>query len=317
MNQRLHEIDQAIGELTAAQARRKQLTAQMDELYRQREERQARVEETAAIFRKEQDDVDRLENGGIHALLLALTGDKEKWLDKARREALAAKFQYDQARADLEYLENRLSDLIRERDGLICSPKKLEQLWREKSDLVKSMGGQRAARLIEVEQQLAALEGQQKELREAISAGESAKRLLGQVQDDLDAARGFGTWDMLGGGLIATASKHERLDSAQSTIRAAQQALCDFRTELADVSDIRVPNIQIGPFATFMDYFFDDIFSDWYVQSSIRKAQDRVSEVHMKLTAALRTLNTAAGELATRRAPLAAERDELLNTASL
>ena len=36
MNQRLHEIDQAIEALTAAQARRKQLPAQMDELYRHR-----------------------------------------------------------------------------------------------------------------------------------------------------------------------------------------------------------------------------------------------------------------------------------------
>lgn len=65
MNQRLHEIDQAIEALTAAQARRKQLTAQMDELYRQRCERQARVEETARIFRKEQDEVDLLKKGGF------------------------------------------------------------------------------------------------------------------------------------------------------------------------------------------------------------------------------------------------------------
>ena len=122
---------------------------------------------------------------------------------------------------------------------------------------------------------------------------------------------------MLGGGLIATMAKHDWLDGAQSTIRAAQRALCDFRTELVDVSDLQVPNIQIGPLATFMDYFFDGIFSDWYVQSGIKKAQDRVSEVHVDLTAVLRTLNTAAEELETRLAPLKAEREELLNTATL
>lgn len=317
MKQRLFEIDRAIGELTAAQARHKQLTAQMEELYRQRCERQARVEETARIFRKEQDDVDRLEKGGLQALLLALTGGREERLDRERREALAAKLQYDQARSDLDYLDNRLSDLIRERNSLICSPKKLEQLWQEKAGLVKAMGGCRADRLVAVERQLAALERRQKELNEAISAGEQAKRLLGQVQDDLDGARGFGTWDMLGGGLIATAAKHDRLDSAQSTIRATQRALCDFRAQLTDVDDIRVPDIRIGPFATFADYFFDDIFSDWLVQSGIKKAQDGVSEVHMKLTAALRTLKTAAQELETRRAPLAAERQELLDTTGL
>lgn len=316
MNQRLYEIDQAIEALTAAQARRKQLDAQIEELHRQRGERQAKVDETAQSFRKEQDDVDKLEKGGVHAFLLTLIGHKEERLDKERREALAAKLQYDQARSDLEYLENKLNGLIRERDGLRDAPEQLEALWTEKAELVKAMGGQTGARLVELDRQLSDVTHQQKELEEALSAGENAKRLLGQVQDDLDSARSWGTWDMLGGGLIATMAKHDRLDSAQSSIRAAQRALSDFRTELADVSQLQVPNIQIGEFATFADYFFDGIFSDWYVQSSIKTAQEGVSEVHMKLTAALRDLETASQDLNDQQASLKREREELLDSVS-
>lgn len=316
MNQRLYEIDQAIEALTAAQARRKQLDAQIEELHRQRGERQAKVDETAQSFRKEQDDVDKLEKGGVHAFLLTLIGHKEERLDKERREALAAKLQYDQARSDLEYLENKLNGLIRERDGLRDAPEQLEALWTEKAELVKTMGGQTGARLVELDRQLSDVTHQQKELEEALSAGENAKRLLGQVQDDLDSARGWGTWDMLGGGLIATMAKYDRLDSAQSSIRAAQRALSDFRTELADVSQLQVPNIQIGEFATFADYFFDGIFSDWYVQSSIKTAQEGVSEVHMKLTAALRDLEAASQDLNDQQASLKREREELLDSVS-
>ena len=316
MNQRLYEIDQAIEALTAAQARRKQLDAQIEELHRQRGERQAKVDETAQSFRKEQDDVDKLEKGGVHAFLLTLIGHKEERLDKERREALAAKLQYDQARSDLEYLENKLNGLIRERDGLRDAPEQLEALWTEKAELVKAMGGQTGARLVELDRQLSDVTHQQKELEEALSAGENAKRLLGQVQDDLDSARSWGTWDMLGGGLIATMAKHDRLDSAQSSIRAAQRALSDFRTELADVSQLQVPNIQIGEFATFADYFFDGIFSDWYVQSSIKTAQEGVSVVHMKLTAALRDLETASQDLNDQQASLKREREELLDSVS-
>lgn len=316
MNQRLYEIDQAIDALTAAQARRKQLDAQIEELHRQRGERQAKVDETAQSFRKEQDDVDKLEKGGVHAFLLTLIGHKEERLDKERREALAAKLQYDQARSDLEYLENKLNGLIRERDGLRDAPEQLEALWTEKAELVKTMGGQTGARLMELDRQLSDVTHQQKELEEALSAGENAKRLLGQVQDDLDSARGWGTWDMLGGGLIATMAKYDRLDSAQSSIRAAQRALSDFRTELADVSQLQVPSIQIGEFATFADYFFDGIFSDWYVQSSIKTAQEGVSEVHMKLTAALRDLEAASQDLNDQQASLKREREELLDSVS-
>ena len=316
MNQRLYEIDQAIDALTAAQARRKQLDAQIEELHRQRGERQAKVDETAQSFRKEQDDVDKLEKGGVHAFLLTLIGHKEERLDKERREALAAKLQYDQARSDLEYLENKLNGLIRERDGLRDAPEQLEALWTEKAELVKAMGGQTGARLVELDRQLSDVTHQQKELEEALSAGENAKRLLGQVQDDLDSARSWGTWDMLGGGLIATMAKYDRLDSAQSSIRAAQRALSDFRTELADVSQLQVPSIQIGEFATFADYFFDGIFSDWYVQSSIKKAQEGVSEVHMKLTAALRDLEAASQDLNDQQASLKREREDLLDSVS-
>ena len=316
MNQRLYEIDQAIDALTAAQARRKQLDAQIEELHRQRGERQAKVDETAQSFRKEQDDVDKLEKGGVHAFLLTLIGHKEERLDKERREALAAKLQYDQARSDLEYLENKLNGLIRERDGLRDAPEQLEALWTEKAELVKAMGGQTGARLVELDRQLSDVTHQQKELEEALSAGENAKRLLGQVQDDLDSARSWGTWDMLGGGLIATMAKHDRLDSAQSSIRAAQRALSDFRTELADVRQLQVPSIQIGEFATFADYFFDGIFSDWYVQSSIKTAQEGVSEVHMKLTAALRDLEAASQDLNDQQASLKREREELLDSVS-
>lgn len=317
MRERLQEIDQGIARLTAAEARRKQLTAQIEELYRQRGERQAKVEETAAIFRKEQDDVDKLEKGGLRALLLSLTGDKEERLDQERREALAAKCQYEQARSDLDYLERKLSDLIREREGLLSAPSQLEDLWEEKAELVKSMGGPRGERLVALDREQTELLHQQKELREAISAGENAKRLLGQVQDDLDSARSWGTWDMLGGGLVATMAKHDRLDSAQSSIRAAQRALSDFRTELADVGRLEVPSIQIGEFATFADYFFDNIFSDWYVQSSIKKAQYGISEARMKLTAALRTLTAARQDLDERLAQLDRERENLLDTSTL
>ena len=316
MNQRLYEIDQAIEALTAAQARRKQLDAQIEELHRQRGERQAKVDETAQSFRKEQDDVDKLEKGGVHAFLLTLIGHKEERLDKERREALAAKLQYDQARSDLEYLENKLNGLIRERDGLQDAPEQLEALWTEKAELVKAMGGQTGARLVELDRQLSDVTHQQKELEEALSAGENAKRLLGQVQDDLDSARSWGTWDMLGGGLIATMAKYDWLDSAQSSIRAAQRALSDFRTELADVSQLQVPNIQIGEFATFADYFFDGIFSDWYVQSSIKTAQEGVSEVYMKLTDALCTLTDASQDLNDQQASLKREREELLDSVS-
>ena len=100
-------------ELNEALARQGRMEAQWKDLQDQRAERDRRVMETGRVFRKEQDDVDRLEKGGLRALLLSLTGDREVRLSKERREALAAKLQYDQAQRDLEDLDGRIGVLLR------------------------------------------------------------------------------------------------------------------------------------------------------------------------------------------------------------
>ena len=132
--------------------------------------------------------------------------------------------------------------------------------------------------------------------------------------DSLDSAESWGTWDMLGGGLFTTMAKHGHIDDARAGIDHAQRALSRFRTELADVRDMELPQVQIGEFATFADYFFDGFFMDWMVQSKIQDAQEGVSEVHVRLLNALRNLEQMDQELAGRQAGLESERKELLRT---
>ena len=92
----------------------------------------------------------------------------------------------------------------------------------------------------------------------------------------------------------------------------AQRALSRFRTELADVRDMELPQVQIGEFATFADYFFDGFFMDWMVQSKIQDAQEGVSEVHVRVLNALRNLERMDQELAEEQDGLKREREGLL-----
>lgn len=312
MDERMQELDRAIRAASADQQRLKQLSAQLDDLYRQQAERREKLDEAAQNLRNEEKDVEDLEHLSFKALWTALTGDKEERLSRERREALAAKCKYDQAAEDLRYLEEKLTALIGERNRLQQIPHTLERLWSEKADLLKARGGAVGEELTALDRERAELDGQEKELREAISAGEYARRLLEAVQTDLDSAASWGTWDMLGGGTLVTMAKHQRLDSAQTNISAAQRALSAFRTELADVGQLEVPNVEIGSFATFADFFFDDIFSDWYVQTGIRNAQDGISDVRWKVNAALERLRRARETLEERRENLEARRKELL-----
>ena len=179
------------------------------------------------------------------------------------------------------------------------------------------MGGEAGARLTELDQRLDELESQRREVGEAISAGRSAETALSSVLNSLDSAEDWGTWDMFGGGLLSTMAKHEHLDDAQAGIGYAQNCLSRFRTELADVQHMEIPQVYIGEFATFADYFFDGLFADWYVQSRINDAQAGVSEVHMRVLSALRQLEGMDGTLAGEQRGLEEERQKLLQDAGV
>jgi len=276
--------------------------------------RRCGVEETARLLTKEREDVEKLEKGGLRALLLSLTGDREVRLSQERREELAARLQYDQARRDAEDLEERIRDLLQEREELRAIRTQLEALLGEKAERLKELGGTGGTRLAELDRALDALAAQRREVGEALHAGRQAEQALSGVLDSLDSAESWGTWDMLGGGLFTTMAKHGHIDDARAGIDHAQRALSRFRTELADVRDMELPQVQIGEFATFADYFFDGFFMDWMVQSKIQDAQEGVSEVHVRVLNALRNLEQMDQELAGRQAGLESERKELLRT---
>ena len=295
--ERLKQIQSEWVKLTEQASRLSRASAQLTELERQRNERQQRVTETGAIYRREQDDVDRLEKGGLRAFFIELTGNMEERLTKERREAMAAKCQYDQAVSDLEYLDGRIRELRDQLETLKQVRQRLEQLSKEKEALLRQMGGQIGEQLMELDKRQAELEHQLREVREALFAGRRAETAIEQVLNSLDSAEGWGMWDMLGGGMISTAIKHGHMDDAQDGLRVVQRALSDFRTELADVGNIQIPDLSIGSFATFADYFFDGIFVDWYVQSNIHDAQRGVAEVQGKVQAAVHTLASAENSL--------------------
>ncbi|NLC11364.1 MAG: hypothetical protein GX767_03815 [Firmicutes bacterium] len=103
-----------------------------------------------------------------------------------------------------------------------------QELLAEKEAVILSDEGGRARPLLELSVELGELKANQKELTEAIEAGKHALKLLQKVRDSLSSAQGWSIWDMLGGGLIATAVKHSRIDDARKHVHDAQQALHRF-----------------------------------------------------------------------------------------
>ena len=124
------------------------------------------------------------------------------------------------------------------------------------------------------------------EIREAIDAGERALRSLYSAQDKLKGARGWGIFDMLGGGFISDLIKHSKMEEAKYHLQR-------FRKELSDVNGNFNLQLNVGGFLSFADFFFDGFVADYLVQSKISEARRQVDDAIAKVSRILEDLKRA------------------------
>ena len=286
------DVDARLRQLLDRIGRKKQL----DAVIREQSARYTDLEQTTIrlklVFQREQEDVDRLEGHSLAAFFYGVVGKMDEKLTKERQEAYAAKVKYDAAARELSLLKEDLERNRAELRELAGCEEEYRRLLAEKAERLKHLGGKTAAELLWLEEQQAFLTTQQRELREAIAAGNEAQGIADRVLDRLDSAQGWATWDVVGGGLLSDMAKYNRLDEAQNQVELLQIQLQRFKTELADVSI--ETDLQIGSdgFLRFADYFFDNIFTDWAVMNQISSAQERVNRTRQQIGSVLQGLET-------------------------
>ena len=181
---------------------------------------------------EEQNDVERLEGHSLAAFFYGVIGKMDERLDKERAEAYAARVKYDTAAHELAAAERDLAQCEVELAQLHDCEAQYDALLQAKAQAVKQSGGAEADEILRAEYRLAQIEGKKQEIQEAIAAGQSAHAAAEQVLSCLNSAQDWGTWDMLGGGLLTDLIKYEHLDSAQQQIGQLQSALRRFKPNL-------------------------------------------------------------------------------------
>jgi hypothetical protein len=117
-----------------------------------------------------------------------------------------------------------------------------------------------------------------KEIQEAVRAGERALTSLREAERQLNSAGNWGLVDIFGGNTISGLMKHMKVNNASRCVDDARRDLAAFRNELGDIRDIENLNIDMDGFLTFADFFFDGFVADIFVQSKIRKGRQQVRE---------------------------------------
>lgn len=257
------------------------------------EKENLRLEDLKEELDKEALDVKKLEGLTINALFHSILRDKDKQLEKEKQELLLAKLRYDECHSSVVSLEQFISKYEASLSEYNDCEKEYETLVEEKKKLIFNVNDKTKLQLINITEELANIQSNIKELEEALAAGNAVRAKLQEVISDLESAENWGTWDMFGGGFLATASKHSKIDEANDHAFIAQNLINKFETELKDVSIGSDLALNVGSFDTFADYFFDGLISDWVVQSQIEESLQNVINVSNNVQVIINRLNTS------------------------
>ncbi|ERK30032.1 hypothetical protein [Clostridium intestinale] len=226
---------------------------------------------------KEQRDVEKLEKGSSVSFFLKLFGKLEEKIEKEEIEALDAKHKYESTQYELNNVKVsilNLKDEIKDYDKLV---KEYEALWKQKERELLNSSSFKKQEYVNSTEKLASLKVLDKELKEAVNAGDSLIGVLEEAKKEFESAKSWGTLDMFGGGVMSSMIKRGHIENANRVLNEVQYLVKSFKKELNDVNISLDMKYVSGDFSDMTDIFFDNFFSDIMVQDKINNALNNVN----------------------------------------
>ncbi len=262
----------------------------LDDLEIQRADLEDKVFCLEITKNQEQKEADRLEGRSLAAFFYTVIGKKEERLEKEQQEARAAAVRYDAAARELAAVKSDIERYESELRSLEGCEERYEKAMAAAVAALKDLGRPEVEEILRLEEERAHLQSSLKEHNEAVAAGDKAYETLCAVLKKLTKAEDYGTWDLLGGGIVTDIIKHEALDEAQELIEQLQVDLRRFNTELSDVELQCDVQINIDGFLRFADFFFDGLFADFASLKRIERSKAEIEEAKKNLENTLNTI---------------------------
>ena len=258
-------------------------------------------------------DVEKLERISFVRAWSALRGDTGERIARERAEADAARYRLGVAANRLEVAIAETAETERLRAELGDAAARVTHAQQVVQEWLLRHDGPDAGDLARVLRQVAQLESERKEVREAWHAATVAIRTLQAAADLLAEAGGWATYDtFFDSGILTDLAKRDRMERAAEQLQRADGALRTLTVELGHIGQRAIAELQLSVELDAFDLWFDDIFSSWAVRGRIQNAQARVDEALDRVSGIEARLAVQSDELERALARGQARRAELL-----
>ncbi|MCT4542988.1 MAG: hypothetical protein N4A63_05565 [Vallitalea sp.] len=299
--EKIKEINEKIRESIDSISNKKRYEKLLNSAKNELGEIRNKVNELEEQLAKEEKDVEKYSKITFANLFHTILNDKSEKIDKEQREVLEAKLKCEMAETQLQECKNNIEKLENNYYTYLSAEQDYETLIKQKREIIEQYLPEKWQEIEQYLEEDKLLSCEEKEISEAIHAGNRVISQLQQVQESLKSAQNWGTWDMLGGGMLSTMAKREKMQEAQSYISRTQSLLGDFSRELGDIETYINIDLDIDSFLGFADYFFDGFFVDWAVQSKINSAIDKVYSVYNQVEHIMSSLESNYSQVNNRR----------------
>jgi len=286
----LNDLNVKISKVKEDLRRKKKLDNMLEKCKEKLHKQESKLKDLKRILEKEEKDVKKLESLSVSNLFFSILGSKDEKLDKEKEEYISARLKYDECYSNIDDLKAEINNYNNELKKYLNADSDYSILMREKENLIISSNDKNSSKLMEISNKISDLKSDIKEIKEAITAGNNAQAALEDVIESLEDAKSWGVWDVLGGGFLATAAKHSKIDKAKEQAYYAQRILSVFNRELSDVELSTNISLEISSLTTFADYFLNGILVDWFVQGKINDSLSKVKNTYSSINNLLDTL---------------------------
>ena len=226
---------------------------------------------------KEFKDVERLEKLSMANILSTILRNREEKLYKEEQEYLEAKLKYQECLEVVNGYENDMDSIKLRLENIDNYEEQYEELIKEKYELIKSFDKEKKEKLQVLENLLEIDTKERREIVEAITAAKECLSIIKNASKELDSAKSWGTYDMIGGGVMSSIAKHDKIDTARKELNKLGYSIGRLNMELSDIDMIlAIDDITFDSSTYAFDIFFDNIFTDMSVQGKINDSLSKI-----------------------------------------
>ncbi|MEO1625032.1 MAG: hypothetical protein AAFV25_07730, partial [Bacteroidota bacterium] len=179
---------------------------------------------------------------------------------------------------EIEVLEEKLL-------GLKGIEERFEKLIRDKKNQLKFKNKELAKEIIEIEGEIRWRASQQREIKEAMLAGQKAIKDLEEIKERLKVIDSWPLNALPSEPMTLLYKQKKYVKSLQSHVRSVNGSLDDFIDELQDVSKHYQLDYEqfIRNISRFLENFYDGLVSDWILGKEMRMSLNMVESTKHKV----------------------------------